>query len=183
MNGGDSMLRVTISGPPGSGTSTLVSKLSKSRDWKFINGGDVFRAAAAERNISVEDFSSLCKDDLDADKSLDSQLKEIMTSPDSPEIIESRLCGWWANQLKLNCAKVWISVSDEERARRIQNREGGNFSLCLEKSRSRQKDDMDRYMALYGINLDNLSPYDLVVEADNKNEEEVFQVVNQYLGR
>jgi cytidylate kinase len=42
---------------------------------------------------------------------------------------------------------------------------------------------MDRYMALYGINLDNLSPYDLVVEADNKNEEEVFQVVNQYLGR
>ena len=41
---------------------------------------------------------------------------------------------------------------------------------------------MDRYEALYNINLDDLSPYDLIVEADDKNEDEVFQIVNNYLG-
>ena len=34
--------------------------------------------------------------------------------------------------------------------------------------------------ALYNINLDDLSPYDLIVEADDKNEDEVFQIVNNY---
>ncbi|MGB1467855.1 MAG: (d)CMP kinase [Candidatus Thalassarchaeaceae archaeon] len=177
-----SLLKVTISGPPGSGTSTLVSRLSKERNWNYINGGEIFRSAAIERNISIEEFSALCKNNLDVDRSLDSKLKQIMTSPKSPEIVESRLCGWWAQELKLDCIKIWISVSDNERAKRIQNREGGEFNVCLEKSRNRQRDDMDRYEALYNINLDDLSPYDLIVEADDKNEDEVFQIVNNYLG-
>jgi cytidylate kinase len=176
------LLRVTISGPPGSGTSTLVSRLSKERNWSYINGGEIFRSAAKERNISIEEFSALCKNNLDVDKSLDNSLKEIMISLDSPEIVESRLCGWWARELKLNCKKIWISVSDKERAKRIQNREGGDFSDCLNKSRNRQKDDMDRYKLLYGINLDDLSPYNLIVEADDKDEDEVFQIVDKYLG-
>ncbi len=177
-----SLLNVTISGPPGSGTSTLVSRLSKERNWKYINGGEIFRSAALERNISIEEFSALCKNDLDVDRSLDNTLKQIMTSKDSPEIVESRLCGWWAQELKLDCIKIWISASDIERAKRIQNREGGEFNFWLEKSRKRQKDDMDRYKTLYNINLDDLSPYDLIVEADDKNEDDVFQIVNNYLG-
>ena len=176
------LLRITVSGPPGSGTTTLVSRLSKERGWTYINGGEIFRSSAAERNISIEEFSSLCKNNLDVDRALDDTLKKIMVSPTSPEIVESRLCGWWAKELKLNCIKIWLSVSDTERAQRIQNREGGDFSTCLEKSIQRQKDDMDRYKTLYNINLDDLSPYDLIVEADEKNEDEVFQIVNNYLG-
>ena len=72
-----SLLKVTISGPPGSGTSTLVSRLSKERKWNYINGGEVFRSAALERNISIEEFSALCKNDLDVDRSLDNKLKQI----------------------------------------------------------------------------------------------------------
>ena len=178
-----SLLKVTISGPPGSGTSTLVTRLSNERNWNYINGGEIFRSAANERNISIEEFSALCKNDLDVDRSLDNTLKQIMTSPSSPEIVESRLCGWWAQELKLDCVKIWISVSDIERAKRIQNREGGEFNVSLEKSRQRQNDDMHRYKALYNINLDDLSPYDLIVEADDKNEDDVFQIVNNYLGR
>ena len=96
------LLRITVSGPPGSGTTTLVSRLSKERGWTYINGGEIFRSSAAERNISIEDFSSLCKNNLDVDRSLDDTLKKIMVSPTSPEIVESRLCGWWAKELKLN---------------------------------------------------------------------------------
>ncbi|MFQ3321392.1 MAG: (d)CMP kinase [Candidatus Poseidoniales archaeon] len=175
------LLKVTISGPPGSGTSTLVSKLSKSRNWSYVNGGDVFRSAAKKKGISIEEFSALCKLDLEVDRSLDSDLREIMTSSKPPEILESRLSGWWAQDLNLDCKKIWIAVSDEVRAKRIQNREGGDFPSSLIKTRNRQRDDMDRYMDLYGIDLDDMSPYDLILEADDKDEEEVFQLVDQYL--
>jgi len=183
VNGGEPLLIVTISGPPGSGTSTLVSKISEQRDWNSINGGDVFREEASRRGLTVEELSSEAKEDLDVDRRLDSLLQEKMTSPDCPEIVESRLSGWWAQKNSLECLRVWVEVSDDVRAKRIQKREGGSFEKCLEKSIQRQSDDKERYMVLYGIDLDDLSPYDLVVDADDKGEDEVFEIVNSNLGQ
>ena len=180
--GDEILLKVTISGPPGSGTSTLVSRIASSRGWSSMNGGDVFREEARTKGLTVEQLSSEAKEDLDIDRSLDSLLQKRMSSPDSPEIVESRLSGWWAHKNKLSCLKVWVNVSDEERARRIQKREGGELEECLRKSQKRQKDDMERYSTLYGIDLDDMSPYNLVIDADEKDELEVFQAVDSELG-
>ena len=105
-----------------------------------------------------------------------------MSSNESPEIVESRLSGWWAHKNNLNCLRVWVNVSEEERARRIQKREGGDLVKCLQKSKKRQKDDMERYSDLYDINLDDMSPYNLIIDADEKGELEVYQAVDSELG-
>ena len=176
------MLKVTISGPPGSGTSTLVSRISESRGWASLNGGDIFREEAKTRGLTVEQLSSEAKEDLDVDRTLDSLLQKRMSSHESPEIVESRLSGWWAHKNDLNCLRVWVNASEEERARRIQSREGGELVECLQKSQKRQKDDMERYLDLYGIDLDDMSPYNLVIDADEKDELQVYQAVNSELG-
>ena len=176
------MVMVTISGPPGSGTSTLVGKIAQAFGWDSLNGGDVFRTEANRRGLSVEDLSAVAKGALDVDRALDALLRELMSAENSPEIIESRLSGWWAHQMGIDCLRVWVAVSEEERAHRIQRREGGDFEDCLKRSRQRQKDDMERYLILYDIDLDDLSPYNLVVDADDKDENEVFAIVNAKLG-
>ena len=81
----------------------------------------------------------------------------------------------------LDCLRVWVTVSNEERARRIQKREGGDYGDCLARSQSRQQDDKARYMTLYGIDLDDLQPYNLVIDADEKDEDEVFSIVSSSL--
>ena len=177
------LLKVTISGPPGSGTSTLVAKIADSRGWESMNGGDVFREEARSRGLSVEELSAEAKEDTDVDRNLDELLQKRMSSPESPEIVESRLSGWWAHKNDLECLRVWVSVSDKERARRIQKREGGEFSDCLRRSQQRQEDDMARYSSLYGIDLDDMSPYHLVIDADSKDESEVFDEVDAILDR
>ena len=177
------LLKVTISGPPGSGTSTLVAKIAESRGWRSMNGGDVFREEARSRGLSVEELSSEAKEDTDVDRHLDDLLQKRMSSAESPEIVESRLSGWWAHRNDLECLRVWVSVSDKERALRIQKREGGEYSDCLLRSQQRQEDDMDRYSSLYGIDLDDMSPYNLVIDADSKDEFEVFNEVDAILGR
>ena len=101
MSGGEVLLRITISGAPGSGTSTLVRKIQHTTGWSALNGGEVFRTEAKRRNLTVGEFSELCKQDLDVDRSLDRLLKDSMTKTDGPEIIESRLAGWWANELAI----------------------------------------------------------------------------------
>ena len=117
------------------------------------------------------------------DRHLDELLQKRMSSPESPEIVESRLSGWWAHKNDLECLRVWVSVSDKERARRIQKREGGELSDCLRRSQQRQEDDMARYSSLYGIDLDDMSPYHLVIDADSKDESEVFDEVDAILDR
>ncbi len=178
MSGGERVVRITISGAPGSGTSTLVGKLQDATGWQSLNGGEVFRAEAARRGLSVVEFSELCKTDLDVDRSLDDLLRDAMTRENGPEILESRLSGWWAHQLELDCLRVWIHTSDEERARRVQAREGGEFAQRLAESSARQSADKERYRMLYDIDLDDMTPYNLVVDANDLSAEEVFAIVH-----
>jgi len=176
------LTNLTVSGKPGSGTSTLVERIAQERGWKSVNGGDVFRSEASRRELSVEDFSRLCKEDLDVDRSLDTMLRELLISENGPEILESRLVGWWAHSLEIDCLRVWISVSDEERARRIMEREGLDYDTALSASRQRNQDDMLRYRTLYGIDLDDMTPYNMIVEADSIDADQVFNLVNSRIG-
>ena len=148
-----------------------------------MNGGDVFREEARSRGLSVEELSSEAKEDPGVDRHLDDLLQKRMSSPESPEIVESRLSGWWAHKNDIDCLRVWVSVSEKERARRIQKREGGEFEDCLQRSQKRQEDDMERYSSLYGIDLDDMSPYHLVIDADRKDEFQVFYEVDAILER
>ena len=97
---------VTISGHPGSGTSTLVQGLCNSLNWTKINGGQIFRDLAKEQGMSLEEFGQQCMDDDSIDQSLDKLLVDTMLSEDSPEIVESRLAGWWAFKNNLQCPRI-----------------------------------------------------------------------------
>ena len=66
------------------------------------------------RGLSVEELSAEAKEDTDVDRHLDELLQKRMSSPESPEIVESRLSGWWAHKNDLECLRVWVSVSDKE---------------------------------------------------------------------
>ncbi|MDG1551960.1 MAG: AAA family ATPase, partial [Candidatus Poseidonia sp.] len=77
------MPHITVSGHPGSGTSTLVKALMNRFDWSALNGGDVFREEAKRRGMSLADFGRLCQEELDVDRSLDALLKERMQSDDA----------------------------------------------------------------------------------------------------
>ena len=50
---GVNMRKVTISGHPGSGTSTLVEGLSRHFSWTSINGGQIFRNEDYERKMTL----------------------------------------------------------------------------------------------------------------------------------
>ena len=90
-NGDDLLVIVTVSGPPGSGTSTLVKRIVDEYSWKSLNGGDIFRSEAHRRGLTVGQFSDLCKEDLDVDRSLDSILKKELQDIKGSEIIESTI--------------------------------------------------------------------------------------------
>ena len=182
MNGGvEVAARVTISGHPGSGTSTLVSGLCQTLNWNKLNGGQVFRDMAEEQGLSLEEFGEKCKEDDSVDQALDKLLVETMLSPDSPEIVESRLSGWWAYKNNLQCPRIWIDVSERVRAERVVEREGGSIDEQLNLIRGRMNSDASRYMQFYGLDINSHIPYTHIIDSDVKNAEEILRDVLKHL--
>lgn len=172
-----SMVNVTVSGHPGSGTSTLVRGLMDRFGWTSLNGGDVFREEAKRRGMSLGDFGELCKKELDVDRSLDELLRQRMQGPDAANIVESRLAGWWAYRLELPCLRIWLDVSDEERARRVSEREGLAFDDALEANRARAAVDGERFMLLYDLVPEDPEPYTHVLDATTLNATQILDHV------
>jgi cytidylate kinase len=173
------MLKVTVSGHPGSGTSTLVSLLCETKGWSSLNGGELFRQEAKRRNMSLSDFGQLCKEDLEVDRQLDALLKEEMmrTDEDAPSVIESRLSGWWAYKLGLSTPRIWLEVDDIERAKRVQAREGGDLNFIIEENKQRSKVDEQRFDELYGLLPQQTEPYTHIINASDLNPQEVLASV------
>ena len=170
------MVRITVSGLPGSGTSTLVQGICAAKGWSALNGGDVFREEAASRGLSVADFSQLCKSDPTVDRELDYRLVQAMEDMNGPEIVESRLAGWWAYRNEIDCIRIWIEVELNERLDRVTMREGDDVRR-REESLLREEADRQRYTELYDIDILSMEPYDLVIDGTKPSATDVLEVV------
>ena len=167
------MTRITVSGHPGSGTSTLVQGLIERFGWTALNGGDVFRNEAARRGMSLQEFGELCKQDLEVDRKLDKLLQEKMLE-DSADIVESRLAGWWAYRLKIPCVRLWLEVDENERAKRVSGREGISIEQAVHENKIRAEVDAERFMELYQLLPEQREPYTSSLDATNLGSEEVL---------
>jgi predicted cytidylate kinase len=181
MSGGERMVRITISGHPGSGTSTLVTAICEARGWSSLNGGDIFRQEAKKRNLSLGEFGKICADDQSVDRSLDDILKTRMSDPTGPEVMESRLCGWWAHILELDCIRLWLDVNESVRASRVVSREGVSLELALTNNSKRSQIDLARFQEMYGLNPEDVTPYTHVIDASGLTREEVLEAALKIL--
>ena len=180
-NGGENLVLLTVSGHPGSGTSTLVNSIAKEMNWKFINGGIIFREEAKKRNLTLKDFEELCQNNHSIDTELDELLKDRMLDELGPQIIESRLAGWWAYNFEISCIRIWIDVSPEERARRVLSREGGDLASKIKENKDRLTRVKKRFQKLYGLDPEDEAPYTHVLHTDKMSKEQVHQSVMSIL--
>ena len=171
------MVKLTVSGHPGSGTSTLVHGLMDRFGWSSLNGGDVFRSEAKRRGMSLAAFGELCQNELDVDRSLDELLKQRMQGDEAADIVESRLAGWWAYRLELPCLRIWLDVTDEERARRVASRESLSQAEALMANQQRAVVDGERFRILYDLAPEDPEPYTHIIDATSLNASQILEHV------
>ena len=154
---------VTVSGLPGSGTSTVARLVATRLGIRHVDGGTVFRSMAADRNLDVRAFSVVAEGDPQIDVELDTRLAAIARAGDV--VLESRLSAWIVINEGVQATKVWINGDEDVRARRVAGREAIAVADALTANRTREASERLRYRTLYGIDLDDLSVYDLVVDS------------------
>ncbi|MFC7008148.1 (d)CMP kinase [Halalkalicoccus salilacus] len=151
---------LTVSGPPGSGKSTAAAALATALDYEHVSGGDVFRELAEERGMSLGEFNALAEEDDTIDRDLDRRLREISETRDEV-VLESRLSGWMAAEHA--DLRIWLDAPLDVRAERIAAREEKPVEQAREETVTRAESEALRYREYYGIEIDDLSIYDAVL--------------------
>lgn len=168
---------ITISGPPGSGKSTLSKILSARLGIELVSMGDIFRKLAEDRCMSLEEFGLLAKCEEDIDRKIDEVQKKIAKEKDNI-ILEGRLSGFLVDA----DIKVWLKAPIEVRAERIARRECKSASCAMDETSEREECERERYLNYYGIDLNDLSVYDLVIDSSKWSPEEISEIVEKAIG-
>jgi cytidylate kinase len=162
---------ITISGAPGTGTSTLARSLSHELKLRWVNTGELFRKIAGEKNISVRDMNRLAEKGPEIDYLIDDAQKAL--AKEGGGIFEGRLSG----HLLPADLKVLLKADLRTRAERIAKREAKLTEDAMHETRSREESEARRYKMYYNIDISDLSAYDLVVDSGKFDEAGTLAIV------
>ncbi len=165
---------VTISGLPGSGTSTAARFLAQKTGMDLSNSGDVFRSLAKEHGVSLEEFSEMAERDSSFDLELDQRMLELAKSG---TILEGRLTGQLLHKEGIASYKVWLEASLEVRVKRIARREGVEPEEIRQQVIMRENSEFKRYSKYYDIDLADKGIYDLVTDSEKHGPEEIVDKI------
>ena len=171
-------MRVTVSGLPGSGTTTLAEALSSRFDLEHVSSGDVFRAMARERGVTLAEFGRIAEEDPEIDREIDERQREIARERDDV-VMEGRLSGWMVEDADL---RVWLAAPLEVRAERVADREEQTVEEAQDEIEKRQNSESRRYREIHGIDIGDLSVYDLVIDTSHWDQEGVAAVATTAVG-
>lgn len=167
---------ITISGTPGSGTTTVASSLADLLGYDLVDAGKMFRELAAERNLDLNELLADAEATDRIDRSLDTRLQRIVQQHDFQAtglVMEARLAGWIAGGEAL--FKVWLDAPQDVRESRL---EPLNESIPVAQ---REVREAARYKAHYDIDMYNTEIYDLVLNTARWGEQAVAELVIQAL--
>ena len=165
-------MRITISGPPGSGTTTVARKVAEMLGYPMISAGEVFRKLAREKGMSLEEFGKYAENNPEIDNLIDRRQREEALKHENA-VVEGRLSGWMVPAE----LKVWIYCDREIRIQRIAKRENKSVDEVRRETVEREGVEKRRYMKIYGIDIEDKSLYHLMINSAKFSAEEIVSII------
>ena len=159
-------MRIAISGHSGCGNTTATKNVGSELGLDIINY--TFRNLAADLGLSFETIQKESLTDPIYDYLTDFML--IRASQRERVVIGTRLAAWIVHA----DLRIWLEAPVEARAARIHAREQkGSESDSLAKTILRDRENRQRYLELYGIDIDDHDGFDLSINTHQLSAEQV----------
>ncbi len=168
---------ITLGGLAGTGTTTLAEVLSEKLDIPYISAGFIFREMAAERGMTVLEFSEFAEGNDDIDKEIDKRQAEKAKSADNL-IIEGRLSAFFVDNADL---KICLITPFDVRSKRIAQREEKSVDVAKSEIITREKSEALRYKEIHNIDISNMEIYDLIINTDSFDPQSISEIIIQTL--
>jgi len=174
-------LVVTIGGPHGTGKSTYAKMIAKELRLRYVSAGQLFRDLAREKGISLEELSKQAANSPEIDNLIDE--RSAAEAAKGGVVIEGQLAAWMAKDLAR--VRIYLKAPDEVRITRIAHRDHLDYEVARRQTMERERIQRDRYKRYYGIDIDDLSLYNIVIETGNRPIEstssELMSRINEIL--
>lgn len=173
---------ITIAGKPGSGKSTTAKKLASDLNYNHFSSGDFFRQVGLDKGLDIISLTALAEKDKSIDELTDQKVREMGEKENI--IVESRLAFHWIP----DSFKVYLDLDADTCAERMfkdlesnaSRKESENcrtLEEMKEKLKVRFASEKKRYMEMYGVDPQDLSQYDLVINTSANTIEEVSEEI------
>ena len=175
-------MRITISGKAGSGKSTVAKSLAEKLKLKHYSIGDLMRAMAHEKKISLLELNQLAEKNKSIDLELDNRLKEL-GKKENNFIVDGRLTAFFIPKADV---RIFLDTEDEVRAQRIMNdkkRKEANPNLkeTLENIQKREESEKKRYREYYNVDYRDRKLYNCFIDTTNISPQEVVNKVLEFV--
>ena len=167
------MIVIALSGLAGSGKTTIGKIVSQHFNLKFISIGSLFREMAHELNVSLEEFHRMAENDPKYDLMVDSRALEEARKGNV--LIEGHLACWILKDIA--DIKIYLMAPLEERAKRIAERDNLSLEKAIEEIKKREESNRKRYKEIYGIDINDLSIMDFVINTSKFSREGVEKIL------
>ncbi len=179
---------ISIGGVPGSGKTSVAKILGQRLSMAFYSMGGLRAKMATERGLTIDELNALGEKDRTTDTSVDDYQKHLGQTSDH-FIVEGRLSWFFIP----HSFKVFLQCDLQESARRVyqarhntDERADEPAYATLEHTRTeldkRMASDRLRYQTYYGINYQDPTHYDLVIDTTTmKGPEETAEAILQAL--
>ena len=174
-------MRFSITGHLGSGKSTICKLLEKEHNFTTISAGSLMRELAAKNGVSILDFQKSNSNLEHVDNYIDSAIVEKNKgfSNNVNVIFDSRMAWHFLPET----FKIFIIVSPYEAALRTyltrdsKDEHYSSVDEAMGKLIERRVVENRRYKAIYEVNCEDLSNYDVVIDTSYISPKEAVDII------
>jgi cytidylate kinase len=181
------LFSIVISGWPAVGKTTIACKLAEEFDIVMYNGGDILKMLAEQDKgysvkrddwwdtIEAKKFMEERNSDPSFDKKVDDKLIQIVKKGGA--VITSYTLPWLVVDESIIIIKLWLRGSQENRAKRMANRDGISFAEAERITKLRDEENKRIYYKLYGFRFgEDLTVFDYVLNTDRLSLDSLIEI-------
>jgi len=173
---------ITISGKAGSGKSTVAKLLSEKLNLRHYSIGDLMRAMASDKGISLIELNKLAENNKSIDFELDGKLKELGKTKDN-FVVDGRLAAFFIPNAEV---RAFLDADDDVRAERIlkdkrEHEKSKDLNEMVKKIQEREKSEKKRYNKYYGVDYLNKKLYNLFIDTTELNPNDVVEKIIKFI--
>lgn len=173
---------ITICGGLGSGKSSTAKKVAEILGFQHFSSGDFFRQVGLELNLSINEINIRAETDPKIDEMTDQKLRDMRDK--EKVVIDSRTAYHWIPEsfkvyldLSPEIAKDRVLNSIKENKLRMKSEQISSAEEAYQKMHERFLSEQKRYWTLYKIDNTDKSNFDLIIDTNKNNLEQVVDII------